>query len=52
MKCSASSMRHISAPSATPKGTRQGPWGAGGGTLNTVEREAMYNGVEQGCQQG
>lgn len=35
-----------------PKGTRQQPWGAGGGALNTVEREAMYKGVEQWCQQG
>lgn len=40
------------APKPCPKGTCQRPWGAGGGTLNSVERDAMYKGVEQGCQQG
>lgn len=39
-------------PKACPKWTRQQPWGAAGGALNTVEREAMYKGVEQLCQQG
>lgn len=39
-------------PQAVPQGTRQRPWGAGGGTLNAVERDAMYKGVEQRCQQG
>lgn len=39
-------------PSPYPKGTRQQPWGAGGGALNAVERGAMYKGVEQECQQG
>lgn len=39
-------------PCPGPKGARHQPWGAGGGALNAVEREAMYKGVERKCQQG
>jgi len=43
---------HLQASPQAPKEARQRPWGAGGGALNTVERGAMYKGVEQECQQG